>query len=180
MVESDPLAAFLAQHTPARERRVNWGDLPLRARAYLTADRPPLTYVSSARAVVMGEGSVLVIHNGDERHVLPGGRCEEGESAEETLRREILEETGYEIQEPRLLGFLHFRHLGAMPEGYAYSYPDFLQLVYVARVGRFLPDRAVHDPYVTGSEMVQVEDLDALPIPEEERVFLATALTESA
>lgn len=172
---SDALADFLEGREPLVQRTVNWGEMPLQVSAHITPDMPP-AHVTSVRAVVIGTDGVLVLQNGEERHVLPGGRCESGESVEETLRREVLEETGYEIEDLHLVGFLHFRHLGPMPEGYGYSYPDFLQVVFAARAGRYVPDRAIHDPYVTGAEMVPFQDLDALPIPEEERVFLRAAL----
>ncbi len=47
------------------------------------------------RAIVLVEGKVLLAHQtGAENTFLPGGHAEEGESAEETLVREIEEELG--------------------------------------------------------------------------------------
>jgi hypothetical protein len=48
------LAGFLANRTPAATEPVVWGErLRLVATAYLTADAPPLRYVTSVRAVVL-------------------------------------------------------------------------------------------------------------------------------
>ena len=75
---------------------------------------------------------MLVSRNRDAVHALPGGRREPGESFEETLRREVMEETGYAIERPRPLGIAHLRHLAPKPAGYAFPHPDFLWAVYVA------------------------------------------------
>jgi 8-oxo-dGTP pyrophosphatase MutT (NUDIX family) len=43
---------------------------------------------------------------------------------EQTVRREVLEETGWAIDPPKLLGVKHFRHLTPKPAGYSCPYPD--------------------------------------------------------
>jgi len=42
-------------------------------------------------------------HKWENKYVIPGGHIEKGESMEEALRREILEETGLQIRDIRLL-----------------------------------------------------------------------------
>lgn len=54
---------------------------------------------------VAGDGGVVLISLDGERWGWPGGRPEDGESWEETLRREVLEETCTRVREARLLGF---------------------------------------------------------------------------
>ena len=82
--------------------------------------------MTSVRAVVQRGDDVLVLRNPDGVHALPGGRREPGESFEETLRREVLEETGYAIGDPRQLGFAHLQHVGpAQPA-------EFFWVVYAA------------------------------------------------
>ena len=109
-----------------------WGDLPIHGAYYVTAAPPPEELVTSVRAVVLCGERVLVCRNSDAVHALPGGRREPGETFEETLRREVLEETGYAIERPRLLGTAYLRHLGPKPAGYGFPHPDFLWAVYVA------------------------------------------------
>jgi 8-oxo-dGTP pyrophosphatase MutT (NUDIX family) len=59
-----------------------------------------------------------------------------GGSGWEPRCREVREETGWTIHEHQLvrLGFLHFEHLVPPPPDYPYPAPDFIQLVYGARV----------------------------------------------
>ena len=51
------------------------------------------------RAVLVREDKIAVIKaKKSGAFMLPGGKLDEGETYEETLRREILEETGIEIE----------------------------------------------------------------------------------
>src|SRR5262245_44282228 len=124
------LARFLEDLTPAATETDLWGELAFQVSGYLSAQAPPLAYVTSVRAVVTQGQRALVMTSPDREHILPGGRRESGESLAETLRREALEETGWSLGSLRLLGFTHFHHLTPKPAAYPYPYPDFLQAVY--------------------------------------------------
>ncbi len=171
----DVLSAFLARHVARTEESIDWGNMPLRVSSYLTSMLPPLQYVTSVRAVVINHVGVLTLHDGSNHHVLPGGRIESGESVEATLYREVLEETGYALRDAKVLGFMHFRHLGPEPEGYEYPYPDFLQLVYRAEPGDHFPNRMAEDEYVKWSGMMSMKDVVSLPLDEGERMYLLAA-----
>jgi 8-oxo-dGTP diphosphatase len=56
-----------------------------------------------AYAVIFKENKVLVL-NVEKMCHLPGGGIDEGEDEESALRREVLEETGYEINNLMLIG----------------------------------------------------------------------------
>jgi ADP-ribose pyrophosphatase YjhB (NUDIX family) len=108
---------------PRAEEDVVWGELPIHAAYYVTEEAPPEQLVSSVRAVVLCGERVLVCRNPAAVHALPGGRRESGETFEDTLRREVLEETGYAIGRPRPLGIGHLQPKGR---------EAFLWAVYVA------------------------------------------------
>jgi len=175
----EALAWFLRHRMPEAEDTAVWADgtIPLRITAYLTAEEPPSSYVTSVRGIVVRDETVLVLWNEqDEPYLLPGGRCEPGESLQETLHREVLEEAGVEVHDPAMLGFLRHHHLGPKPSGYLYPYPDFLQVVYLARAGPDRPDRKVHDDYVSRSAFVPLTDIQTLPLCRSDRLYVAAAL----
>src|SRR4029078_3394269 len=121
------LEAFLAEYLPIVEERVHWGSgRDLKVRAYLSQKPPPLGYISSVRCVVIREDGVLVVKDEDGFHIFPGGRREPGESLEDTLRRGVLEETGWSLGALSLLGFLYYHDLGERPPGHRLPFPDFL------------------------------------------------------
>ena len=51
----------------------------------------------SVKGVLIHRGRVLVLRNDRGEWELPGGRLDDGETPEEALRREILEETGLRV-----------------------------------------------------------------------------------
>jgi len=68
----------------------------------------------AAYAVVVQEGQILLARSPDGRGghewVLPGGGMEHGEDPYDTVRRELMEETGYRIEVTGLLGIDSSRH----------------------------------------------------------------------
>ena len=60
----------------------------------------------AVRAVIVKDDELLVMHRnkfGNEYYTLVGGGVEIGEDLEAALRRELLEETGLQISDPRLV-----------------------------------------------------------------------------
>ena len=173
------LDAFLARQGEYVEETQTWGggSLPLRVRSYLSDDLPPIALVTTVRAVVFQDSHVLVIEDADGNvHLTPGGRCETGETLEETLRREVLEETGWTLQEVRLLGLLHFHHLVDKPEGYRYPYPDFVQLIYTGQAGEYRGEAREVDDYELDACFQPLEQLERLSLSASQRMFLNAGL----
>jgi ADP-ribose pyrophosphatase YjhB (NUDIX family) len=171
-----PFTEFLSAHVVQAEEDYHWGELRLHVTSYLCRDLPPPELITSARAVVLAADGVLVVRDPTGVHVLPGGRREAGETLEQTVRREVLEETGWVIDSPRLLGVKHFRHLGPKPAGYRYMYPDFFQVVYGAQACRFDPGGRETDGYELGAEFQPTVEVQRQPLYPSERLFLAAAL----
>ena len=85
-----------------------YGDTPVNGQRY--TQRP------GAYAILPRDGKVLVTYQGEphDEIQLPGGGIDPGEGAIQALHREVFEETGYRIANPRRLGA--FRRFVWMPE----------------------------------------------------------------
>jgi 8-oxo-dGTP pyrophosphatase MutT (NUDIX family) len=174
---ADALTELLRRLVPSARDEVAWfgGAMRLQLEVFVTAEPPPLEYVTSVRAVLFSGGRCAVLSNADGKHVLPGGRREGGESIEAALRREVLEETGCTIQHCQALGFLLFRHLTPKPADYQYPYPLFVQAVFVAE-GAPSPDFAGDlDRYEVEIDFVAPADLEQIAFPDYQRRLVEEA-----
>ena len=172
----DDLAAFLGPLDPFAEEVVTWNVGTMRVACYLTDRAPPRRYVTSARAVVTDGDSVLVVQEPSSRHVLPGGRLEPGETPEDALQREVLEETGWSLVSFRPIGILHFTHIDPVPAGWSYPHPDFLHIVSAGSPGAYHPELKEVGGYELGSEFVPVAEARRLPLGAGQQGFLDAAL----
>jgi 8-oxo-dGTP pyrophosphatase MutT (NUDIX family) len=171
---------FINQFNPNAEETENWGGLPLRIRSYVIPQLPPLEAITSVRCVVLREDKVLAMENPDGWALLPGGRREAEETLLETLHRELLEESGWTIGEPTLLGFIHYQHLGEKPTNYTHPYPQFMQVVYTAKALVEYPERRIDDPFEQPARFIAVEQAQGLQLHARDRVFLEVALKKSS
>ena len=168
---------LLAEQIPLIRDSATWGDSRLDVAFYISGLMPPVQHVTSVRAIVFSDDSVLVIRDGsDSYHVWPGGRREPNESLYETLEREILEETRWTIADPNYLGFVHLHHLGEKPPDYRYPYPDFFQIVYVAQAKEHFPEKAIQDDYVLEAGLMPLDQVWDLNIEESQKLLLKAAL----
>ncbi len=173
------LASFIDNRAPgARDEAIWGGKTHLRIADYLSSETPPLAYVTSVRCVLLRGREVLVQRDIGSTHILPGGRREAGETLEETLRREILEETGWTFTDPRVLGFRLFHNLSPKLPVHPYPYPHFVQVVYSARAGDWSLERKLDDGYEVDSTFYPVKQVRKLPLTAGEHLFLDAALQE--
>lgn len=128
------LAALLAVDAPIASTRLSWmdGAMPLRLDAHFGIALPPDELIVSIRCIVqVGDRVVLVENSSGDRHVVPGGHRDPGETYAQTALREVHEETGWSVdpESLRQLGWLHFAQLGPLPPGSFEPHPDFVHLV---------------------------------------------------
>lgn len=157
---------------------VTWGNGALGlSLTYRHTKPPPLDYVSSVRAIVFRGNEVLtVIEPNGRYYILPGGRRENGESIEDIIRREVLEETGWTLSALEPIGFMHFHHRGEQPPDYRRPYPDFLWPIFMAEARMYFPDAVQPDEYVAGSDFRAIDEVKALQLDGGQQAFLDVAL----
>ncbi len=174
-MHSNPSAdEFLEGRAPVVTGSSTWweGEIELDISAYITDDEPPAALVSSVRAIVFRGDDVLVMRNRDGVHILPGGRIERGESQEEALRREIVEEAGIEITNIRRVGFVHLRHRTPRPVNYPYPYPDFFWSIFSVRYLKDSPGGSSPDGYELSAEFVAASSLGCMELSPSELAFI--------
>ena len=176
---SDPVAdEFLRRYSPVALETSVWraGEIELTISSYILCDEPPPQLVSSVRALVFRDESILLMHNMDGSHIHPGGRVEAGESHLDALRRELMEEAGVKIAGVHRLGFMHLRHETPKPPSYPYLYPDFFWPIFQAEYDGESGDAPVQDDYELSSEFVALVDLDRSALTAGELVYLDHAI----
>lgn len=135
----DDVQRYLATHPSHHEAFETWPvQGRLRVRLSLSETPPPAVVSSSILAIVFNhEGRVLYLYpmekTGSIAQLLIGGRPQAGESPQETVVREVSEETGWRVRPGRMIGFRHFHHLEPFSPQSDRPYPDFIQPIHVAR-----------------------------------------------
>jgi ADP-ribose pyrophosphatase YjhB (NUDIX family) len=174
------LASFLDRFPAQAQSTAVWGDgrIVLTVTSYLGAATPPLAFLTSVRAIVLDQTAprVLVVRDLTSQHIVPGGRREPGETLTETLRREVLEETGWTVRDPWPLGFVHFHHETPPPDIFPGApYPDFVQQIYLARADRWEAAAIRTDGPELGADFQPLATVQTLPLQPGEHVYLTAA-----
>lgn len=113
---------------------------------------------NSAKAIVINNGKLLVnrCHSRfGEYFTLPGGGQHTGEMLTETVRRELLEETGYSVTPIRLSG-IYERVSSSRDDGQAHK----IYFIFLCRLNsgeRSLPSET--DRFQIGSEWMPLKDI---------------------
>ncbi|MXQ55755.1 NUDIX domain-containing protein [Shimazuella alba] len=112
---------------------VLWLPQPNKISEVLSSDLPPMEQITTVFGLITYKKQILLanLYRGWD---LPGGHVEEGESLEETLVREVYEETKVIVEKPALIGYQQMEVLAEKPNEYRYPYPVSYQVHYHAKV----------------------------------------------
>ena len=174
------LRNYLADHPWHHESVERWPvQVALRVRLSLCGTLPPANVSSSVLAIVLrGDGRVLFLHpdnpSGGIAQLLPGGRPEPGESPEQTVIREVGEETGWQIEPLGMIGFRHFFHLEPWAKGTDRPYPDFIQPIFAASAIRYDAGLIRTDDHIP-SDFFDFAELERVTDPRQRPLLYAAA-----
>jgi 8-oxo-dGTP diphosphatase len=116
------------------EQDIAWLPRPNEIQTVLSSHLPSQELVTTALAVAFAGDHLLITNLRSRGWDIPGGHVESGEHPEETVRREVYEETAATLGSLHLLGYQRLRLLGPPPIAYRYPYPDCYQVFYWAQV----------------------------------------------
>ncbi len=105
---------------------------------------PPASLTTAALGLIFDKNKLLMTRLVKRGWDIPGGHIEQGETPEETVRREIYEETAVKVKNLNLFAYEKFILHGEEPQNYKYPYPVSYQLFYlgfVDVVDPFSPDK---------------------------------------
>ncbi len=170
---NEELQAFLSRHPSFGGLREEWEGVPLEFRFCLSDDLPPRAFVGSVRALVLRDNHVLLVHS-SVPILSVGGRCGPGETVEETLLREVGEETGWRVSPLSVIGFIHARHLDGQRPAWGRPAPDFIDPLFAVEAQEF--DASLLESQNPHCEFVPIETVEQLGVDEINRTFLSEAL----
>jgi 8-oxo-dGTP pyrophosphatase MutT (NUDIX family) len=164
---------FLAQRQPFGGWRDEWVGVLLECNAYLADDLPAPACIGSVRALVLRDHDVLLVHSSPPMLII-GGRCENGEAVEETLLREVAEESGWVVKPIAVIGFIHVRHIDDQRPDWGRPAPDFIDPLFAVEAVKY--DPAMVGPNENPCEFVPISSVEQRGIERINQTFLREAL----
>lgn len=114
----------------------------------LADEMPPVALITSVVGLIFDGDRFLMTKLVARGWDVPGGHVEVGETPEETVRRELMEETAVIPQSLTLFAHAKITIHAPKPDNYKYPYPVSYMLFYVGGVGEirpFLPTAEAED-----------------------------------
>lgn len=118
--------------------KIPWMPTNSEARLYHTDEMPPVDICGTAFAFAFIEDRMLMTRLVKRGWDIPGGHIEPGESPEQAVIRETIEETQVIVEPVELVGVQELEVFGSLPRD-GWTTPLSTQLFYLCRVAETLP-----------------------------------------
>jgi len=118
--------------------KIPWMPTNSEARLYHTDEMPPLDICRTALAFAFIDDRMLLTRLVKRGWDIPGGHIELGESPEQAVIRETIEETQVVVEQLELVGIQELEVFGSLPRD-GWTAPLSVQLFYLCRVAETLP-----------------------------------------
>ncbi|MFN8488984.1 MAG: NUDIX domain-containing protein [Caldilineaceae bacterium] len=112
---------------------------PNEAHAVLDNVLPPIGLITSALGLFFEGDCLLMTHLHSRGWDIPGGHVERGETPEQTVRREVYEETGAQLGEIAVLGHQKLIIHAPKPPNYKYPHPVSYQVLFWGSIAQLAP-----------------------------------------
>ncbi|MCH5583701.1 NUDIX domain-containing protein [Shimazuella sp. AN120528] len=141
-------------------QNLSWLPQPNRVSEVLSSDLPPKNEITTVFGIITYKKRILLanLYRGWD---LPGGHIEAGESLEETLVREVYEETKVIVDNPTLIGYQQMEVFAPKPQPYRYPYPMSYQVHYHAEIKKICD--FISDEETKGRGFFSYEQMKKLP-----------------
>jgi 8-oxo-dGTP diphosphatase len=161
------------------EKNLPWIETESILETFISDEMPPIDECSSAYAFVLKNKELLQTELREGERPLrqldiPGGHIDSEETPEEAVMRETFEETGVQIQEPRLVAYSKITIVSEKPDNYQYPYPVSYMLFYKSDAYEEFPfegNKEVH-----GRVWLPEEEFERSEWCKENRVLVAEVL----
>ncbi|MCB9156661.1 MAG: NUDIX domain-containing protein [Caldilineaceae bacterium] len=121
------------------QTNIEWLPMPNQYQLVLDDQMPPAQLITAALGLIFDGNRFLMTQLTSRGWDIPGGHIEPGETPEQTVCREIWEETRVHVRNLSLLGYDKFVIQAPKPPGYKYPHPISYQLFYWGHVDRLEP-----------------------------------------
>jgi len=132
------------------DRDISWLPTPGEGRLYITDELPPLELCRTAFGLAFNGDQVLMTRLKNRDWDIPGGKIDLGETPQQTVVREVLEETFVQVEVVELVGIQEIELFGPRPENLQWSYPLSVQVYFLCRIRKLLPFRKNKESFERG------------------------------
>lgn len=129
---------FAVKNLLRTNTKIPWMPVNSEARLYQTDEMPPVDICGTAFAFAFMEERMLMTRLVKRGWDIPGGHIEPGESPEQAVIRETIEETQVIVEPLELVGVQELEVFGSLPRD-GWTTPLSTQLFYLCRVVETLP-----------------------------------------